>query len=55
VAPEEPIHDPYVRISLELRMSTIEWLDGLREEWGILSRSDLVNRLLDELKPLNSN
>jgi hypothetical protein len=48
--PESPIDDPYVRISLELRVSTIDWLDGLKEEWGIRSRGDLISRLLDELK-----
>jgi metal-responsive CopG/Arc/MetJ family transcriptional regulator len=48
---DSPIEDPYVRISLELRVSTIDWLDSLKEEWGIRSRSDLISRLLDELKP----
>jgi hypothetical protein len=48
---ESPIEDPYVRISLELRVSTIDWLDSLKEEWGIRSRGDLISRLLDELKP----
>lgn len=53
--PDAPIDDPYVRISLELRLSTLDWLDGLKEEWGIRSRSELVSRLLDELNPLDSN
>ena len=48
---DSPIEDPYVRISLELRVSTINWLDALKDEWGIRSRSDLISRLLDELKP----
>jgi len=48
--PDGAIEDPYVRISLELRVSTINWLDGLKEEWGIRSRGDLISRLLDELK-----
>jgi hypothetical protein len=51
MASNEPIDDPYVQISLELRMSTIDWLDGLKEEWGIRSRNDAISRLLDELKP----
>ena len=46
-----PIDDPSVRISVELRVSTIDWLDSLKEEWGIRSRGDLISRLLDELKP----
>ena len=41
--------DPYVRISVELRQSTLVWLDDLRKEWGLYSRGDLVSRLLDEL------
>lgn len=48
--PDSPIDDPYVRILLELRVSTIDWLDGLKEEWGIRSRGDVISRLLDELK-----
>ena len=41
--------DPYVSITFELRQSTLVWLDDLRKEWGLHSRSDLVSRLLDEL------
>jgi len=41
--------DPYVQVTLELRQSTLVWLDGLREEMGLRSRGALVSRLLDEL------
>jgi hypothetical protein len=44
-----PADDPYVRVTLDLRQSTLVWLDGLREEMGLRSRGALVSRLLDEL------
>lgn len=44
-----PADDPYVRVTLDLRQSTLAWLDGLREELGLRSRGALVSRLLDEL------
>jgi hypothetical protein len=44
-----PADDPYVRITLDLRQSTLVWLDGLRAEMGLRSRGALVSRLLDEL------
>ena len=47
--PSDSSDDPYVRMSVELRQSTVVWLDDLRKEWGIRSRGDLVSRLLDEL------
>ena len=46
--PDASSDDPYVRVTLELRQSTLVWLDGLREEWGLRSRGALVSRLLDE-------
>ena len=49
MSPDNSSDDPYVRISVELRQSTLVWLDDLRKEWGIRSRSDVVSRLLDEL------
>ena len=49
MSPGDSSDDPYVRMSLELRQSTLVWLDGLREEWGLRSRGALVSRLLDEL------
>ena len=49
MSPGDSSDDPYVRMSLELRQSTVVWLDDLRKEWGIRSRGDLVSRLLDEL------
>lgn len=47
--------DPYVRVTLELRQSTLVWLDGLREEFGLRSRGALVSRLLDELAQPSSD
>jgi hypothetical protein len=44
-----PADDPYVRVTLDLRQSTLVWLDGLRAEMGLRSRGALVSRLLDEL------
>jgi hypothetical protein len=46
---DDSIDDPYGRVSVELRKSTVVWLYYLREEWGVRSRGDLVSRLLDEL------
>jgi hypothetical protein len=48
-APDDSSDDPYVRVTLELRQSTLVWLDDLRKEWGLRSRRDLLSRLLDEL------
>jgi hypothetical protein len=50
-----PPDDPYVRVTLELRQSTLVWLDSLREEWGLRSRGALVSRLLDELAQPSSD
>lgn len=55
VPPDDPSDDPYVRVTLELRQSTLVWLDGLREEWGLRSRGALVSRLLDELAQPSSD
>ena len=41
--------DPRVRVTLELRQSTLQWIDGLREEMGLRHRGAVVNRLLEEL------
>ena len=49
MSPNDSSDDPYVRVSLELHLSTLVWLDDLRKEWGLHSRGDLVSRLLDEL------
>ena len=49
MSPDDSSDDPHVRVSLEMRQSTLVWLDDLRKEWGIRSRGDLVSRLLDEL------
>jgi hypothetical protein len=47
--PDTASNDPYAPVTLERRQSTLVWLDGLREEWGLRSRTELVNRLLEEL------
>ena len=47
--PDDSSGDPYVQVTLELRQSTLVWLDDLRKEWGLRSRRDLLSRLLDEL------
>ena len=49
MSPGDSSDDPFVRVSLEMRQSTLVWLDDLRKEWGLRSRSDVVSRLLDEL------
>ena len=41
--------DPRGRVPLELRQSTLQWIDGLREEMGLRHRGAVVNRLLKEL------
>ncbi len=41
--------DPYVKVTLDLRQSTLAWLDALQAEMGLRSRGVLVSRLLDEL------
>ena len=41
--------DPRVRVTLELRQSTLQWIDGLREEMGLRHRGAVVSRLLEEL------
>ena len=55
MSPDDSSEDPYVRVSVELRQSTLVWLDDLRKEWGLYSRGDLVSRLLDELAKPTSN
>jgi len=49
MTPVDSSDDSYVRVTLDLRQSTLTWLDRLREEWGLQSRGVLVSRLLDEL------
>ena len=55
MSPGDSSEDPYVRMSLELRQSTLVWLDDLRKEWAVRSRGDVVSRLLDELAKPTSN
>jgi hypothetical protein len=42
-------------VTLELRQSSLMWLDGLHEEWGLRSRGALVSRLLDDLATPSSD
>jgi hypothetical protein len=49
MSPGDSSGDPYVQVSVELRKSTVVWLDDVRKEWGVRSRGGLVSRLLDEL------
>jgi hypothetical protein len=49
MSPDASGDDPFVRVTLELRQSTLVWLDGLREEMGLRSRGALVSQLLNEL------
>lgn len=39
------------RFSLELPLELLEKIDGLKAEWGLRSRGDIVERLLQELFP----
>jgi len=47
--PEACNVDRYVQVTVELRQSNLEWLDGLVEEWGMRSRTEVMNRLLESL------
>jgi Arc/MetJ-type ribon-helix-helix transcriptional regulator len=48
--------DSYVQVTVELRQSNLAWLDDLVEEWGLRSRAEVVNRLLEVLaKPSSEN
>ena len=42
-----------LRVTLELRQSTLQWIDGLREERGLRHRGAVVSRLLEELAVLS--
>ena len=41
--------DPYVRVSVDIRLSTLAWLDGLRDDLGLHSRGAVLNRVLEEI------
>lgn len=41
--------DPHVRVMVDIRRSTLDWLDGLRDQLGVRSRGAVLNRLLEEL------
>ena len=41
--------DPYMRVTIDIRLSTLVWLDGLRDQLGVRSRCAVLNRLLEEL------
>ncbi len=55
MTPDASVDDPFVRVTLELRQSTLVWLDGLRKEMGVRNRGALVSRLLDELAQPSSD
>jgi hypothetical protein len=46
---ETPKDDPYLRVSVDIRLSTLTWLDGLRDELGLDSRGAVLNRVLEEI------
>lgn len=37
------------RISLELSAELLDWIDGLKAEWGLRSRGDILERVLEQL------
>lgn len=37
------------RVSVSLDRSLLEAIDKIREEWGILSRGDIIERILREV------
>lgn len=46
-----PGDSPRRRFSLELPVALLQKIDGLKAEWGLRSRGDIVERLLQELFP----
>jgi hypothetical protein len=47
--PETPENRPDSTLTVTLRQSTIDWLEGARKAMGLRSTADLAGRLLDEL------
>ena len=43
-------NDPYVQVSLDLKHSTVSWLDDVRETLGLRNQSAVVRKLLDLLE-----
>jgi hypothetical protein len=43
------------RISLELSEELLTWMDGFKAEWGLRSRGDILERLLEQLVPGGSH
>jgi metal-responsive CopG/Arc/MetJ family transcriptional regulator len=39
----------YRSVSVRLSIHTIDAIDALCKEWGILSRSDIIERILNEV------
>ena len=37
------------RISLELSQELLDWMDGFKAEWGLRSRGDILERLLEQI------
>ena len=44
-----PADEPRARVTIELRPSTLSKIEALQQEWGLRSRGDTIERLLDEL------
>ena len=39
----------YRSVAVRLSIQTIDAIDSLRKEWGIYSRSDIIERILNEV------
>jgi hypothetical protein len=46
---EIPSDAPGGRVTIELRPSTLSKIEALQQEWGLRSRGDTVERVLEEL------
>lgn len=46
-----PYDSETIQVAMNMKISTLAWLDDLKEEFGLRSRSDVLNRLLEELMP----
>lgn len=47
----DPSDGETIQVAINMKISTLAWLDDLTEEFGLRSRSDVLNRLLEELMP----
>ena len=48
---EQLEQDERVRLTIELPVSTVAWLDNLRLQMGVRSRGFIIEQLLGELGP----